>query len=431
MIPKSLVSVLFTLAIGGPILAEETLLILARHAEKQSDAGNPDLTERGLGRAEALADIAAEWNVNAVYSTDFCRTAQTAQPAAVRLGMPIVVQATGSAAADLEGCTPEISSTVLYLDPKIDNTPDLLSWVLDQHAGGAVLIVGHSNTLPRMLLRLGVGVFQIADDEYDRLFMVTHDSTEGARVVETSYGEAPTESPMPEAVESLPIVDRAIAFHGGETYGNSRTRLNIASRSGSFDLEVTRRGPLFDYAVKDSVEDSSRITRADNETTQRIVGGETVELDAETTRRARDFVFARVYFPFLPFGLNDPDVFKLDQGIEHWDAKDLRRVKVTFTPGSSTDASDDYAYWFDPETGRLEQYAYSFGNGTPKGGLRFRRLSNYRRVGGILFFDAGNIGLEGDGDFTVDRIDPEMVGELMHPVSEVKLSAIEVEPLGD
>lgn len=431
MTSKSLATTILAVALATPISAEETLLLLARHAEKASESGNPDLTTRGLQRAAALADIAAEWNVGGVYSTDFCRTAQTAQPTAARLHMPIVVQSTGSSVAGLEGCTPEISSPLFYLDPELSDTPDLLSWILEQHAGGAVLIVGHSNTVPQMLARLGVGAFQIADDQYDRLFMVTHDSTQGARVVETSYGEVSAGEEMPAAVDRLPIVDRAIAFHGGEIYSASLTRLNISSRSGSFDLEVTRRGSLFEYVVADSVDDVSRTTHADNDSTERSVGGEPLSLDEEATQRARDFVFARVYFPFLPFGLNDPDVLKVDQGIESWAGRELHRVKVTFTAGSSTDASDDYAYWFDPSSGRLEQYAYSFGNGTPRGGLRFRRLSNYRRVGGLLFFDAGNIGLDGEGDFTVDRIDPEAVEQLMHPVSEVVLSEITVEPLSD
>lgn len=426
---------LAALLLACPVAAEETLLLLARHAEKQSDSGNPDLTARGLARAEALADIALQWNVGGVYSTDLCRTAQTAQPTAARLGMPIVVQATGSSAAGLEGCDPEISSPAFFLDPKINDTPDLLSWILDQHAGGAVLIVGHSNTVPHMLKRLGVGDFAIADDEYDRLFMVTHDTERGPRVVETSYGEsAPADAAVeadPEAVERLAIVDRSIAFHGGAIYRGSRTRLNIASRSGSFELEVTRRGSLFDYVVEDSVDGQTRITRVDNDATERHVGGERLALDAERERRARDFVFARVYFPFLPYGLNDPDVFKHDQGLETWNGRQLHRVKVTFTPGSSTDASDDYAYWFDPESGRLEQYAYSFGNGTPRGGLRFRRLSNYRRVGGLLFFDAANLGFDGEGDFSVDAITPQAVEEAMRPISEVRLSAIEVERLDE
>ena len=45
------------LVLKPAVTAEETLLLLARHAEKQSESGNPDLTARGHQRAEALAEI--------------------------------------------------------------------------------------------------------------------------------------------------------------------------------------------------------------------------------------------------------------------------------------------------------------------------------------------------------------------------------------
>jgi len=433
--PKSTAAALaaiFLLAAATPSRAEETLLLLARHAEKQDDSANPDLTARGLARAEALADIALDLNVAAVYSTDFCRTAQTAQPTASRLGMPIVVQALSGATDSLEHCTPAISSPALFLDSKLADVADLLSWILEQHAGKAVLIVGHSNTVPKMLERLGVGVFQIADDEYDRLFMVTLDAKYGARVVEQSYGEVYGDPAggSSSGVERLPIVDRAIAFHGGEAYRRSTARLTISSLSGSFDLEVTRRGSEFSYLVADRVDGVERTTLVTNDRTERRIGGEMRTLDPESEQRARDFVFARVYFPFLPYGLNDPDVFKQDQGLERWDDRELQRVKVTFAPGSSSDAADDYAFWFDPATGRLEQYAYSFGHGTSSAGLRFRRLSDYRRVGELLFADATNDGVSGSGDFSVDVIDQAWVESLAQPVSEVLLTNIEVESLG-
>jgi phosphohistidine phosphatase SixA len=172
----------------APAAAEETLLLIVRHAEKQDVAGNPDLTARGLERAEALAEFAAEYPVGGVYSTDLCRTAQTAQPTAARFGMPIAVQISGSSAAGLDACDPPITSSAILLDPAVSSEADLLSWILDQHAGQTVVIVGHSNTVPRMLGRLGLGPIEMTDDEYDRLFMVTYDSESGARMVETRYG---------------------------------------------------------------------------------------------------------------------------------------------------------------------------------------------------------------------------------------------------
>jgi hypothetical protein len=100
-------------------------------------------------------------------------------------------------------------------------------------------------------------------------------------------------------------------------------------------------------------------------------------------------------------------------------------VKVTFSPGSSTDAEDEYMYWFDPQSGRIEQFAYSF-TGDP-GGLRFRRPFNYRRVGGVLFFDQENLGMEGT-DLSVEDLTPEIV-ESMRQVSTVQLKTIKVQPL--
>ena len=58
---------------------------------------------------------------------------------------------------------------------------------------------------------------------------------------------------------------------------------------------------------------------------------------------------------------------------------------MSFTPGTSNDADDAYTFWFDPETGRIEQFGYDFDNG-----LRFRRATSFERVGGVLFSDQDN-----------------------------------------
>ncbi|MGB5293983.1 MAG: DUF6503 family protein, partial [Thermoanaerobaculia bacterium] len=136
----------------------------------------------------------------------------------------------------------------------------------------------------------------------------------------------------------------------------------------------------------------------------------------------RDWAMARVYFCFLPYRLNDDSVLKEDLGPEKWSGRDLHKVKVTFVPGTSTDAGDEFLYWFDPATGRLEQFAYSF-VGSP-GGLRFRKLYNFRRIGGLLFFEQENWGAAGDGR-TVEMINPDFVAT-MEKVSTVELRNIQV-----
>ena len=135
---------------------------------------------------------------------------------------------------------------------------------------------------------------------------------------------------------------------------------------------------------------------------------------------------ARVYFAFLPSRLDDPSVGLEDLGREDWDGRALRKVKVTFEAGTSTDAEDEFLYWFDPDTARLEQFAYSYERND--GGLRFRKLINYRRVGGILFFDQKNYGIDGPG-LSVDLISPEFFRDSMHHVSTVELKDILVAPV--
>ena len=57
-----------------------TTFLIVRHAERADASANTNLSQPGVERAAALAEVAREAGVTAVYSTDYCRTAQTAQP---------------------------------------------------------------------------------------------------------------------------------------------------------------------------------------------------------------------------------------------------------------------------------------------------------------------------------------------------------------
>lgn len=232
----------------------------------------------------------------------------------------------------------------------------------------------------------------------------------------------------PPKVERLPIVDKAIAFAGGDLYEHSESELRICSASGCYHLQVRVDGEHFEYVVEGEVRGVARRVRVTNDTTERWDDGRPVELTGDEVQRTRDFAFARVYFPYLPYRLNDPSVYKQDLGLERWGERQLHKVKVTFAAGSSSSAEDEYLYWFDPETGRLEQFAYSFGSGE-RAGVRLRQPIEWRRVGGILFSDQRNLGASAPG-IRVDVVTPEFA-EGMEEVSVVKLSEIEVEPLGD
>jgi len=240
-------------------------------------------------------------------------------------------------------------------------------------------------------------------------------------------------APMVASAENLPIVDQSIELHGGDLYEHSLISFTIVSKSGAFDVEVRQDGGMYRYAVISDTDQGRRTVVTTNEGVQVLLDGEPQEVPADRVQRFRDYVSARVYFPLLPYRLDDPSVHQEDLGLETWPGEDgpreLHKVKVRFSSGSSTDAQDEYLYWFDPETGRLEQLAYSF-----RGGLRFREAFDFRRVNGILFSNQKNFAIdweEGDEPLPVDAVTPAFVDERMEHLSTVRVENLKVEPLGE
>ena len=223
-----------------------------------------------------------------------------------------------------------------------------------------------------------------------------------------------------------PLIDRAIEHHGGELYRSSVTELEICSKSGCSQVRAEVDGDRFDYHVTGQTRGGERSVHWTNQSLEVRQAGEVVAVAPGQAQAFKDWAMARIYFCFLPHRLDDPSVFKQELGTEDWGGRLLQKVKITFTPGSSTDASDEYMYWLDPETGQVEQFAYSY-EGNP-GGLRFRRALDHRRIGGLLFFDQENLGVEGEG-LRVDHIDPDFVSTRMRVVSEIELKKIEVRSL--
>ncbi|MCR9132045.1 MAG: histidine phosphatase family protein [bacterium] len=133
-----------------PIQADETLLIFVRHTEKADDGTrNPPLSFEGIERANALVSKLVNTPLAAIYSTDYKRTIMTATPTAFHFELPVL--------------TYDFSNLDAFLDG-----------VIAENRGKAVLIVGHSNTTPRlinMVLREDK-LSQIDEKQYGDLFWV-------------------------------------------------------------------------------------------------------------------------------------------------------------------------------------------------------------------------------------------------------------------
>ena len=149
---------------------QPTTVILVRHAEKgDAPANDPGLTEAGAARARALLAIARDAGVTAVITTQFARTRDTARPTAEALGItPEVARAGGSAAQHAQD----------------------VARMVQAHAGGVVLVVGHSNTIPAIIAALGAPQPPpICDGEYDDFYMVTVVANGSAHLIHTRYGQ--------------------------------------------------------------------------------------------------------------------------------------------------------------------------------------------------------------------------------------------------
>ncbi len=136
-----IVGLLLVLLLTAPAAALDTIY-LVRHSEKAGfwpsdrdlDAFQP-LSAAGVARAEALAGPLRTANIAVIYTSRTTRTLSTGAPLAQATGAPLV--------ADDATTRP-------------DEMASFLARLREKHAADqAVLIVGHSNTIPELLLKLG------------------------------------------------------------------------------------------------------------------------------------------------------------------------------------------------------------------------------------------------------------------------------------
>jgi broad specificity phosphatase PhoE len=146
------------------------LVILVRHAEKAAEPPkNPPLTRAGEERAQALALALKDAGVTAIVTSDARRTRATAAPLARerRLTPTIVGLGSGGLADHVAAVAAEVR----------------------RHAGGVVLVVGHSDTIPSIIAALGgPRLRDIHHIEFGHLFLLVPEAGGGARLVQAAYG---------------------------------------------------------------------------------------------------------------------------------------------------------------------------------------------------------------------------------------------------
>ena len=120
------------------------IVVLIRHAERAP--GSDALSTPGKKRAAMLVRMFREAGVSAIFTSEFNRTKQTAEPLAQALGIT-----PKQIASDLTAARAQVVA-----------------------AGTLPIVVGHSNTVPKLIGALGGPAdIEIKDTEFDRMFIVT------------------------------------------------------------------------------------------------------------------------------------------------------------------------------------------------------------------------------------------------------------------
>ena len=119
-----------------------------RHAEKADSSKNPNLSEKGLERAQQWKILFSKIDFDGVYSTDFNRTLQKIQP--------IVA---------------DNNRLLKIYNPKM---MDVEAFKKETH-GKTILIVGHSNTIPNMVNQIikENKYTDIEENQFGNLYIVT------------------------------------------------------------------------------------------------------------------------------------------------------------------------------------------------------------------------------------------------------------------
>lgn len=142
-----------------------TTVVIVRHAEK-SGTGDVDLSTSGFSRAGVLAHVMEKAELDAIYTTDLKRTWQTADPTEAATGL-----------------------TAIKFSPF--ETAALADHIRNNHTGGTVLVVGHSNTVDDVIEELGgPAIGDLSEDEFDNLFVLMKCCRWRTRLTVFQYGEA-------------------------------------------------------------------------------------------------------------------------------------------------------------------------------------------------------------------------------------------------
>lgn len=174
-LPRLLHRIVFAclVAIAVSLAAQDTTVVMLRHAERQSlFEGDSPLAEAGLRRARELVSRLEAFHPAALYTSDLQRTQQTLAPTAAKLALAPRIRAKGGSEA-------------------------LAAEILRDHRGHTVIVCWHHDLMKKLARGLGVKgpVPYWSLDTYDRLWIVRVPARGGATLEEQPQMLLPPAAP--------------------------------------------------------------------------------------------------------------------------------------------------------------------------------------------------------------------------------------------
>ncbi|TDE04941.1 DUF6503 family protein [Flavobacterium hiemivividum] len=188
-----------------------------------------------------------------------------------------------------------------------------------------------------------------------------------------------TEKPLSKADS---IVNRAIEAHGGKLYDNADYSFEFRGKKYSFKND----GGAYTYSTEIQKGDSliKDVMTADK--FERSINNSLQSLSKKDVDKYSEAINSVIYFATLPHKLKDASVNREFVEETTIKGKNYDVIKVTFgQEGGGKDFDDEYHYWINKDTHKIDYLAYSYL--VNDGGIRFRSAFNTRVIDGVTFQD--------------------------------------------
>lgn len=214
------------------------------------------------------------------------------------------------------------------------------------------------------------------------LFFVTTLISCNHKQKKTNTQETTKPSEVIEISKAQRVLNETIEAHGGDLY--TTAHYSFVFRDHTFQFK--NNGNAYEYKKTSQKNDSTVVDILINGDFKRLVNGDVVTLSEKEKKIGTGAINSVIYFATLPHKLNDQAVHATYVESTTIKNKNYDVLEITFAKeGGGEDHDDEYYYWINQETQKIDYLAYNYT--VNKGGVRFRSAYNTRVVDGITFQD--------------------------------------------